>query len=83
MLSRLPSKVRHQARTAYRTFVENPQHPGLHFERIHSLESIYSASVGIHYRAVGLYEDNVSVWFWIGRHGEYDQLIAQMRKRSG
>ena len=41
-LSRLPEPLKERAREAYRRFVENPDHPGLCFRRIHSAEPIYS-----------------------------------------
>ncbi|MBC7529504.1 MAG: hypothetical protein H7308_18400 [Chthonomonadaceae bacterium] len=50
----LPSTVQRQAKMAYGRFQENPQHPGLRFRQIHASEPIYSARVGIHYRAVGV-----------------------------
>ncbi|MBI4229879.1 MAG: hypothetical protein HY608_03500 [Planctomycetes bacterium] len=29
-------------------------------------------------RAVGIRQDDVMVWFWIGSHGEYEQVIAKV-----
>jgi hypothetical protein len=47
--------------------------PSLHFKKIGDL---WSLRVGLNYRALALDEppDGV-VWFWIGRHGDYDHLI--------
>jgi hypothetical protein len=36
---------------------------------------LYSARVGIHYRAFGLPRQDGVHWFWIGTHGEYDRLV--------
>jgi len=51
----------------------NPRHPSLHFKKI---RDIWSARVGLHYRALALDDppDGV-VWFWIGRHDQYESLI--------
>jgi len=46
-------------------FPAGPSHP------------IFSARVGLHYRAVGILEGNDIFWFWIGSHAEYDHLLGQ------
>jgi hypothetical protein len=74
----LPQAVQQQARAAYRQFLQNPAHPGLRFKKIHAKKPIYSVRVGIHYRAVGIVPGKEIVWYWIGHHSEYDQLLAQM-----
>lgn len=66
----LPAEVRQQAREAYKTFKENPQHPGLHFKRVHPTKPIYSARISRDYRALGAMDDKDIVWFWIGSHSE-------------
>jgi len=78
MLAALPPHVRRQAREAYRLFRDNPRHPGLHFKRVHEDPPIFSARVGIGYRAAGVREGNTIVWFLIGSHAEYDRLVAQL-----
>jgi hypothetical protein len=61
-----PEPVKERSREAYGQFVENPDHPGLRFKRIHSTEPIYSVRVTKGYRALGLREGDTMVWFWIG-----------------
>jgi hypothetical protein len=78
LLAALPVQVRAQARDAYRLFEQNPSHPGLHFKKVHSDPPIYSARVGIGYRAVSVRDGNTVIWFWIGSHADYDKLLAQM-----
>lgn len=78
LLAALPRHVRKQTREAYRLFRENSRHPGLHFKRVHDDPPIFSARVGIGYRAVGVRDGNAIVWFWIGSHAEYDRLVAQL-----
>lgn len=48
----LSEQVRRQAREAYRQFAQNPQHPSLHFRRVHPTLPVYSARINIDYRAV-------------------------------
>jgi hypothetical protein len=75
--ARLPASVRQQARSAYRLFLANPNHPSLHFKPI--APSIYSVRIGLRYRALGTRVKNDEiVWFWIGSHAEYDTLIKQL-----
>ena len=78
LLAALPAHVRHQARDAYRLFRQNPSHPGLRFKKVHPDPPMYSARVGIGYRAVGTIEGQTVVWFWIGSHGDYDKLLRQL-----
>ena len=78
LLAALPAHVRQQARDAYQLFRQNPSHPGLRFKKIHPDPPIYSARVGIGYRAVGALHGDIVVWFWIGSHAAYDKLLEQL-----
>ena len=77
-LARLPQAVQRQARRAYERFEQNPHHSSLQFRQVHEVLPVYSARVGLHYRAVGMADGNEIVWFWIGTHAEYDALLAQL-----
>jgi len=77
-LAALPREVRDQARTAYRRFSVSPHHSSLNFKRVHATQPVYSARVGRDYRVVGLFEDGVLVWFWIGPHEQYERLLANL-----
>ena len=76
--SNLPENVQERAKEAFKTFLQNPSHPSLRFKKIHSTQPIYSARVGLGYRALGIREKNEMIWFWIGSHAEYDKLLSQM-----
>jgi hypothetical protein len=78
LLAVLPAQIRQQAQEAYRLFRENPAHPGLHFKQGHPDPPIYSARVGIGYRALGALEGDTIIWFWIGSHADYDKLLQQL-----
>ncbi len=67
-----------QADEAFALFQQNPYHPGLHFKRVHSTQPIFSARVTRHYRALGVLEGDTLIWFWIGSHADYDQLLARL-----
>ena len=75
----LPERVRHQAREAYHMFQRDARHPSLRLKPVHPNRPIYSARVGLGYRALAVREGEVWVWFWIGSHAEYDRLLTQLR----
>ena len=75
---RLPNEVREQARKAYQQFKQNPQHPGLNFKSIHPSQPFYSARISRGYRTVGILDEDVIIWFWIGSHADYDKLISSL-----
>jgi hypothetical protein len=52
--------------------------PGLHFKKVHDDPPMYSARIGIGYRAVAVMEGDAVIWFWIGTHAEYDKLLNQL-----
>ena len=76
--ARLDETVKEQARASYRLFEQNPQHPSLQFKKVHTKLPVYSARINLNYRAVGVREDEVVIWFWIGPHDEYEKLLARL-----
>lgn len=74
----LPADIRLQARTAYKLFVRNPQHPSLHFKQVHATKPVFSVRIGLRYRAIGIRQDDQIVWFWIGSHADYDKLVSKL-----
>jgi hypothetical protein len=79
LLLALPPPVQSQTKRAYRLWSESPQHPGLRFKRIHERLPIYSVRIGLGWRAVGVQQRKVMVWYWIGSHAEYDRLIKKLK----
>jgi len=71
---RLPTHIQKQATADYEVFKHNPGYPGLCFKRIDSQLPIYSVRIGMNYRAVGMMENNVIRWYWIGSHEDYNKL---------
>jgi hypothetical protein len=70
--------VQDQARLAYRLFRHNPQHPSARFKPVHPTRPIYSARVGLGYRALAVRDGDAVVWFWIGSHADYDHLLKRL-----
>ena len=77
-LAALPEEVQRRARQAYRQFQADPSHPSLHLKAVNTRTPMYSARAGIHYRALGVRRDDSVVWFWIGSHDEYEELLSRL-----
>jgi len=67
----LPAAIQEQADRNFQILKENPRHPSLRLKKVGLL---WSARVGISYRALGKDRPEGIVWFWIGSHAEYDLL---------
>ncbi len=75
LFSDLPFDTQKDAQRAYRLFQDNPAHPSLQFKKLEGEENIYSARIGLGYRALAVMKKDRIVWYWIGSHSEYDRLI--------
>ena len=71
----LPEEIQSQARRAYQLFRANPDHPSLRFKKVDETENVYSVRIGLGYRALGVLDGSVIIWFWIGSHADYDRRV--------
>ena len=69
---KLPTAVQGLANEKFELLKENPRHPSLHLKRV---GEYWSVRVGRRYRALAIEVDKGLFWFWIGTHGEYDQIL--------
>jgi hypothetical protein len=69
----LPAEVRDTADKNFQLLEQNPKHPSLQFKK---LGKLWSARVGMHYRALAIEVNDGFVWVWIGSHAEYDKLAG-------
>lgn len=72
----LPPEVQRLADESFELLKRDLSHPSLHFKKV---GRFWSARVGRHYRAVAVQDGADMIWFWIGRHDEYDRLIGPRR----
>ena len=72
----LSDDVKRSARKAYRLWTQNPFHPSLHFKCINREEGIWSVRITLSHRAVGVLENDMVTWFWIGGHGDYERFFS-------
>jgi hypothetical protein len=68
----LPDEVRALADKNFAILRDNATHPSL---RLKKVGNFWSARVGLHYRTLARERSEGLVWFWIGHHREYDQLV--------
>ena len=72
MFEKLPVEIQINAKKNFELLKSNPFHPSLHLKEVNEYWSI---RIGIKYRALGIQKDEDIVWFWIGKHNDYDKLI--------
>jgi hypothetical protein len=68
----LPQAQQRVADKCFELLRSNPRHPSLQFKKI---GAVWSARVGLDYRALATEEADGYSWFWIGTHAEYDRLL--------
>jgi hypothetical protein len=69
---KLPDEVRALADKSFALLKSNPQHSSVRLKKIGAL---YSARIGLHYRALARERPDGLQWFWIGHHSAYDRLL--------
>jgi hypothetical protein len=73
----LPIEIQQAARAKYRLWQEDAFNRSLHFKPL--FENIWSVRINQSYRALGRRQGNLIVWFWIGTHADYDQLLKRLQ----
>ena len=61
----LPKKIQEIADKNFALLKENPRHSSLHFKRIN--QDLWSARVGLGYRALAVEAQDGFQWFWMAR----------------
>jgi hypothetical protein len=70
----LPARTRELARKNFELLKSDPRHPSLHLKKIGRYRSV---RVGLRYRALGVEIETGILWFWIGAHADYDDLLKR------
>jgi hypothetical protein len=65
--------IRDLADKNFQLLKTDSSYPSLHFKKV---GKVWSARVGLHYRAVAVPIENGFLWLWIGTHTEYDKLLS-------
>ena len=69
---RLPEHIRKLADKNFELLRNDPRHPSLRLKRV---DSFWSARIGLQYRAMARDRAEGLVWFWIGHHDIYEQIL--------
>jgi hypothetical protein len=70
---RLQPQDQRLADRAFKLLKKDPRHPSIKLKKV---GVFWSASVGIHHRALAAEAPDGLVWFWIGTHAEYDKQLG-------
>ena len=73
---KLPNEIQKLAKKSYTLWVNDPSHPSLHFKKIGEL---YSVRIADKWRVLGFFQNDTYIWFWIGSHEDYNQLLKQKK----
>lgn len=65
-------EIQKLAEKNFQLLKENPNHPSLHLKKV---LKYYSVRAGIRHRALAVEIKEGLLWFWIGTHSEYEELI--------
>ena len=76
LLNALPPKIKSRAEKAYELWGQDPSHPSLYFKPIPNRPHIWSARISDSYRALCVRDGETCVWFYIGKHDDYERLIS-------
>jgi hypothetical protein len=74
----LPKPIQAKAKSAFLLWKRDSAHPSLYFKKIHSEKPIYSVRIGSSHLAIGIRENKTMIWFWIGSHETYNNLVDQL-----
>ena len=64
----------------YKLWLSNPHHPSARFKKIGVR---WSARITDDYRAIGVMEGDTVIWFFVGTHAEYNQVLKEKEQQSG
>jgi hypothetical protein len=70
----LPQDIRDLADKSFELLRSNPRHPSL---RLKKIGIFWSARISLRYRALAKEREEGLVWFWIGPHDRYQQLLIE------
>lgn len=72
----LPPEIQRIADRNFALLKEDPNHPSLHFKKA---GKYWSVRIGLDYRALAINADDGLVWFWIGIHSDYEEILSKAK----
>ncbi len=74
----LPKKIQKDADRKFDLWKRNPFHPSLNFKCVNTEYNIWSVRVTMDYRALAVRNEKSVIWYWIGDHNKYEQLLKNL-----
>ena len=74
----LPKKIQRDADRKFDLWKKNPFHPSLNFKCVNTEYNIWSVRVTMDYRALAVRNEKSVIWYWIGDHNKYEQLLKAL-----
>jgi len=74
----LPKKIQRDADRKFDLWKKNPFHPSLNFKYVNTEYNIWSVRVTMDYRALAVRNEKSVIWYWIGDHNKYEQLLKAL-----
>ena len=74
----LPKKIQKDADRKFDLWKRNPFHPSLNFKCVNTEYNIWSVRVTMDYRALAVRNEKSVIWYWIGDHNKYEQLLKAL-----
>jgi len=74
----LPKKIQRDADRKFDLWKKNPFHPSLNFKCVNTEYNIWSVRVTMDYRALAVRHEKSVIWYWIGDHNKYEQLLKAL-----
>ncbi len=71
-LEKLPKGIQDLANKNFDLLKKDTFHPSLHLKKV---PPYWSVRVGKRHRALAVEVESGLLWFWIGTHAEYDQIV--------
>jgi len=71
---RLTPELRELADAKFHLLKSDPRHPSLRFKKI---GIFWSVRIGLRHRALARERKEGFVWFWIGKHDAYEQILKR------
>ena len=68
----LPPEIRGLADKSFQLLRADPRHPSI---RLKKTGLFWSVRIGLQYRALAKDRSEGLVWFWIGKHDRYDEIL--------
>jgi hypothetical protein len=73
LFEKLPKEAQDKVASNYKLWRADPS--SVDFRTLKSNKKIWRVSAGLYWRALGRDEGDSIVWYWVGSHNDYDNLI--------